>query len=165
MNDYPNLLSPVIVKEMPEIRVACIIHKGSYSDTGKYFSEYLPILFEWAGKNGYLNYDTTKVLTVFRDDPAVTDESELRTCYGISVPDKAITEGRIEELVIPQGTYACGSFNLKEDEFSGALDYLYKVWFPSGNYVPDISMRYNIYPKQPVDGRMKVEIYIPVKVK
>lgn len=93
----------VEVKDTSELHVAYVRHIGPYKGDQELFSRLFNKLMAWAGPRGLLRFPETKVLTVYHDNPDVTDESRLRTDACITVPKDTQVEGEIGKMTIRGG--------------------------------------------------------------
>lgn len=164
MNAQPKM--KVEVKEMPELTVAYVRHIGPYKGDSALFESMFNKLMTWAGPRGLLRFSGFKVLSVYHDDPKVTDESKLRTSACITIPDGTSVDGEIGKMTLPGGQFAVAHFMLKNDEFEAAWDALMGGWLPGSGYQPDDRLCYELChtsPKDDPEGRAKVDICVPVK--
>ena len=67
----------VDVKEIPEMHVAYVRHIGPYKGDPALFERLFTKLFMWAGARDLLHIPEAKVMSVYHDNPEVTDESKL----------------------------------------------------------------------------------------
>ncbi len=156
----------VEVKEMPDIYVAYIRHIGPYKCDSQLFESLINRLFKWAGPRNLLNFPGTKVISVYHDDPRITDESKLRLSVCISVKEETEVDGEIGKMKIPGGKYAVARFELANNEYEDAWKAVYGGWLPESGYQPADSFPYELYlndPKEHPEGKCIVEIHIPVK--
>jgi len=164
MNAQPEM--KVEVKNMPEFTVAYVRHIGPYKGDGALFESLFNKLMTWAGPRGLLQFPETKVLSVYHDDPKVTDETKLRTSACITIPGNTPVDGEIGKMTLPGGQFAVARFELKHDEYEAAWDALMGVWLPQSGYQPDDRLCYELChtsPKDDPEGRAKVDICVPVK--
>ena len=98
------------VKDMPDIPVAYIRHIGPYKGDSALFESLFIKLMTWAGPSGLLRFPETQVLSVYHDDPDITDEDKLRTSACISVPEDTQCEGEVGRMSVPGGKYAVARF-------------------------------------------------------
>jgi AraC family transcriptional regulator len=156
----------VEVKDMPEIHVAYVRHIGPYKGDQELFARLFNKLMAWAGPRGLLRFPETKVLTIYYDNPEITDESKLRTDACITVPEDTQVEGEIGKTTIPAGKYAIAHFELAADQYQDAWDAVYGGWLPESGYQPEDGPCYELYlklPKEHPEGKHIVDICIPVK--
>ncbi len=157
----------VKVQDMPEMHIAYVRHIGPYKGDSKLFEGLFNTLMGWAGPRGLFVPQKTKILTVYYDDPHVTDEKKLRVDAAITIDEGVEVEGEIGKSTIPTGKYAIASFGkLGSDEYEQAWNQLYKEWLPESGYQPADGPCYENYlsdPKQDPDGKCDTQICIPVK--
>jgi AraC family transcriptional regulator len=73
--------------------------------------------------------------------------------------------GEIGEMTINGGTYAVGTFQLGNDEYAKAWDYMYSEWLPQSGYQPAPEASFERYSSHcEADGKMMVDICVPVTV-
>lgn len=156
----------VEVREMEALNVAYVRHVGPYAGDGELFAGLFGTLMRWAGPRGLLGQPDQKTVIVYHDNPDVTDQSKLRTSVCISVPDGTPVEGEIGQMVIPEGKYACGYFELSTDEYESAWNAMCGEWLPDSGWQPDDRPCFELClncPDEHPDGKHQVEICIPVK--
>lgn len=156
----------VEVKEMEEIHVAYVRHIGPYKGDTKLFDKLFNKLFKWAGARDLLRFPETKCLTVYHDNPEITNEDKLRTSVCISVPDDTVVDGEVGKMTIPAGKYAFARFEINSDEYEDAWNAVYGVWLPESGYQPDDRPCYELYlnnPKEHPEGKHIIDICVPVK--
>ena len=156
----------VEVKEMPEFNVAYVRHIGPYKGNSDLFESLFSKLMTWAGPRGLLRFPETKVLSVYHDDPKITDEDKLRTSACITIPKDTPVDGEIGKMTIPGGKFAVASFEILSEEFEAAWDMLMGGWMPESGYQPDDRLCYELSrnnPKEHPEGKHVVDICVPVK--
>jgi AraC family transcriptional regulator len=166
MKTNKELITNVEVKDMPEMHVAYIRHIGPYAGDEQLFGKLFNKLFSWAGPRGLLRFPETKVITIYHDNPEITDESKLRTDVCITVPTNAKVDGEIGKSIIPAGKYAIAHFEIRPDQYGDAWNAVYGGWLPESGYQPDDRPCFELYlndPKEHPEGKHIVDIYAPVK--
>ncbi len=162
-----NLLK-VRVKDIPALHVAYVRHVGPYKGDAALFERLFTQLFTWAGPRGLLASPDLKVLAVYHDDPAVTEESKLRTSVCITVPAGTNGEGEVGTMTIQGGTYAIAHFELDPTEYEAAWNAL-GSWLPGSGYQHDMkSPAFEVYlndPREHPEHKHIVDIYLPVKTR
>jgi len=156
----------VEVKNFPEMHVAYIRHIGPYAGDSALFQSLFEKLGRWAGPRGLFSNPDTKILTVYHDDPQLTDEDKLRTSACITIPEDMAVDGEIGKMTIETGDYAVGHFEINVDEYGEAWDHLMCGWLPQSGYQPDDRMCFEINlndPNKHPENKHIVDIYIPVK--
>ena len=75
----------VEVRSVPEMHVAYLRHVGPYAGDNALFGRLFGQLFSWAGPRGLVGPDTM-VLSIYQDDPDITEEERLRVDVALTVP-------------------------------------------------------------------------------
>ncbi len=154
------------VKDMPDLNVAYLRHIGPYKGDSKLFEELFTKLMTWAGPRGLIRFPETQMLSVYHDDPNITDEDKLRIDVCISVPDDTEVDGEVGKTTIPGGKFAVARFELADDEYEEAWNVVMGGWLPESGYQPDDRRCYELYqndPKQHPENKCIVDICVPVK--
>ena len=155
----------VTVEQLPETTVAYVRHTGPYKGNAKLFEDLYGKLMRWAGPRGLLD-EKTACLSVYHDDPEVTDENRLRVSACIPVPPDTEVSGEVGKMSIDAGGYAIARFELSEDEFQDAWNYVYGQWLPQSGYQPDDRPCFERCCNDPATHPEKkhiVDICVPVK--
>lgn len=156
----------VEIKKLEDMTIAYVRHIGPYAGNSELFGNMFNKLFKWAGPRDLLNFPDTKTMSIYYDDPNLTDDSKLRMDVCITVPEDTEVDGEIGKMVISGGKYAIGRFELNADEYADAWKKLMGEWLPDSGYVPDDKPCFEMYmndPKQHPEGKHIVDICIPVK--
>lgn len=91
----------------------------------------------WAAPRGAMNADA-KILTVYHDDPAVTDDDKLRVSACINLPEGVAIDDGVGEKKLPGGEYALGWVSLGERDYGGWVwNAMMGCWLPQSGYEPD----------------------------
>ncbi len=149
------------VKEMPALDLIYCRHIGQYDQIGKAYEK----LFKWAGPRGLLNFPETKTVTVYHDDPKVTDIEKVRQSACITVNKDVKPEGEFGKLNVPAGKYAVGRFEIDVTEFAQAWDAMC-IWVSESGYQPADENPYELYyadPENHPENKFELDICIPVK--
>lgn len=155
------------VKNISDMNVVYIRHTGPYkTDTGL-FESLSEKLDKWAMAKGLCYTADTKWLTIVHDSPEITEDNKLRISYGMTVSDedKTVMDGEFGRMKITGGKYAIGHFELADDEYQKAWNIMYSLWLPESGYQPDDRLSLELYQSyySKIPGKLKVDIYIPVK--
>lgn len=156
----------VEVKDMPDFHVAYVRHMGPYQGDSPLFEGLFEKLMKWAGPRGLLRFPETQVLTVYHDDPKITEEDKLRTSACITVPEDTAVDGEIGKMTIPGGKFAVANFEITSEEFGEAWDMLMGRWLPESGFQPDDRLCYEIChnnPKEHPENKFVVDICVPVR--
>lgn len=166
MTGSKDLFTSIEVKEVPEMHIAYIRYIGPYAGDGGLFGRLFNKLCAWAGPRGLLRFPETKMITIYHDNPDITDESKLRTDVCVTVPADTSVEGEVGKSTVPAGKYAVAHFEIKPGQYGDAWNAVYGGWFPESGYQPDDRPCFELYlndPQQHPEGKHIVDIYAPVK--
>ena len=147
------------IKEMPELQVVYVRHTGQYNLIGKAYEK----LMKWAGPRGLLNAET-KTVTIYQDDPAVTEIEKVRQDACITVNGDVKVEGEVGKATIRGGKYAVGRFQVDSKGFEKAWNTM-SLWVTESGY-QFYGSPYELYYNSLEDDKHEqfdVEICIPVK--
>ncbi|QWH18209.1 AraC family transcriptional regulator [Bacillus mycoides] len=149
------------------VNVAYIRHVGTYKDLAIDFPKMIEKLFHYASEQNYHVFEDTNVLTIYHDHHEFTEDYHLRTSLCIKIPDEVV-EGNSEIglMTIPSGKYAVGHFEILQDEYKGAWNFLYGEWLPNSGYKPRDSYPFEVYrndPRQHPENKHIVDIYVPIE--
>lgn len=153
----------VEVKELPDMTVAYIRHIGPYKGDEKLFERLWEKLFSWAGPRNLIGGKGFTALTVYHDDPNITEEEKLRMSVCITVPPDTKVGGEIGKMKIEGGKYVVARFELNSQRFEEAWNWVFGEWFPKSGYQPDDKPSLEICPEEPKNGIFKVDICVPIK--
>ncbi|MEZ5072524.1 MAG: AraC family transcriptional regulator [Bacteroidales bacterium] len=149
------------VKTMPAMDLVYCRHTGAFDQIGGAFEK----LMKWAGPRGLLRFPETKTVTVYHDDPKVTDPEKVRQSACITVEPGVRTEGEFGNMHVPGGTYVVGHFSIKPHQFTDAWDAVC-LWLADSGYQPADGYPYEFYPEehtQDIPPTFTVDICVPVK--
>ncbi len=152
----------VEVKELPELHVAYVRHVGPYQGIGRAFET----LFRWAGPRGLLRFPHVSTLTVYHDNPDITETDKLRSSASLTVPPGTRGEGEIGTMTVPGGKFAVARIEIGPEEFGEAWDALMRDWMPESGYQPDDRMCYELFyndPKTHPQGKFILDICEPIR--
>jgi AraC family transcriptional regulator len=156
----------VEVMALPELNVAYIRHIGPYAGQTEVFEGLFNRLFQWAGPRGLLGDPESKILSVYHDDPEVTEEDKLRVDACLTVAEGTQVDGEVGQMKVPGGQFAVAHFELNPDQYTEAWTALMGGWLPQSGYQPDDRLCYELYrndPKQHPEGKCVVDICVPVR--
>lgn len=161
-----SLTTSIEVRDVPEITVAYIRHVGPYAGNEGLFESLFNKLCAWAGPRGLLRFPETKFITIYHDNPDITEDAKLRMDVCITVPADAEASGEVNITKLPAGKYAIAHFEITPDQYGEAWNAVYGGWFPESGYQPDDRPCFEMYlnePKQHPEGKHVVDIYAPVR--
>jgi len=151
----------VLIKEMPELRVATLRHTGPYNRISEAFAR----LGQVAGQAGLFGPESM-MLGLYYDDPETTPPAELHSDAALVVSAKATIPSGLVEQKVAQGRYACYSHMGSYDKLGDAWSRLMGDWLPkSGQRMRD-GVSFEIYrnmPGQVPEEQLQTEIYIPLE--
>lgn len=166
-NECKKVRGDVEIVTEDNIDVAYIRHIGTYKELAIAFPKMIEKLFYYATEQNYHVFEEAKVLTIYHDHHEFTEDYHLRTSLCITIPNgSAVGTSDIGIMVIPAGKYAVGHFEISQDEYKGAWDFLYGEWLPNSGYKPRDSYPFEVYkndPKQHPEKKHKVDIYVPIE--
>ena len=154
------------VKDVPAMHVAYVRHIGPYQGNSALFEQLFNKLMRWAGPRGLLRFPETQMLTIYHDDPDLTDEQKLRVEACITVPEDTPVEGEIGKMTLAGGQVAVARFEVSSDEFEEAWKVVFGYWLPESGYVPDDRPCYELYhndPNEHPEHKHIVDICVPVR--
>lgn len=149
------------VKNMPEMKLVYTRHTGPFHLIAEAYEK----LFKWAGPRGLLNSPDMKTVTVYHDDPKVTEIEKLRQSACILTDKEVKTEGEFGQMTVPAGKYITGRFEIRPDEFEKAWDTMCVALSESG-YGPAEGLAYELYHQDPEshpENKFVLDICIPVE--
>lgn len=148
------------IKQMPELNLIYCRHTGAFNKIGQAYEK----LYKWAIPRGFVT-PSTKTVTVYHDDPAITGIDKVRQDASMIVDGDIKVEGEIGKSTIPSGKYAVGRFELKETEFEHAWNTMC-AWLIESGYQSTDSPTYEYYHNDYRDHpehKFIVDICIPIK--
>jgi len=155
----------VEVKQIPDMPVVYIRNIGPYKGDEALFGRLFGRLFQWAGARGLIS-EETKCISVYHDDPSVTEDSKLRLDVCLTVPPGTAVDGEVGKAVISGGSYAVSHFEILPHQYEDAWAGICGSWLPASGYLPDDRPCFEVYlnsPKDHPEGKHIVDIYLPVK--
>ncbi len=156
----------VEVKEMPDFHVVYVRNIGPYAADEELFRDLYGRLMNWVIPRGLYIQDKSVFLSVYHDDPKITEEGKLRVSVCMTVPEDTEVDGEIGKMVVPGGKFAVAHCEIKADEYDQAWDALIGEWLPSSGYQPDDRLGYEIGcndPHEHPENMHIVDICLPIK--
>jgi AraC family transcriptional regulator len=153
--------SKVEIKDMPDMNLVYCRHTGPFYLIGEAYGK----LMKWAGPRGLLNSEDLKTVTVYHDDPKVTEIEKVRQSACIIVKEPVKTEGEFGNMSVPRGKYVVGSFEISPEEFEQAWNTTC-IWLSESGYQPADGNPYELYHnnfEEHPEKKFIVDICIPVK--
>ncbi len=159
INDWIMKNAQIEVKQMPAIKLVYMKHMGSFDKIGMVYEK----LFQWAGPKGILG-PNTKTITVYHDDPKVTEMSKVRQSAGITISNDLKVDGEVGLMNLPEGKFAVGRFEIGVMEFEKAWDSMC-VWVADKGYTVRDGDYFELYHNdhtQHPEQKFILDICIPV---
>jgi DNA gyrase inhibitor GyrI/AraC-like DNA-binding protein len=159
--NWMNMNAQIEVKELPEIKLAGIMHIGKPDKIGNTYER----LFKWAYSKGITNSCDFKAVTIYHDNPRITETSKVRQSACVTINEDFPEDGEIGKLIIQKGRFAIGHFEISPVQFQKAWESMC-VWviengysFRDGHY---FEIYHNDYRKHP-EQKFIVDICIPIE--
>lgn len=108
----------IVVKELSELKLASISHIGAFDEAGNMFQR----LMEWGHQKNVLDTSNFKAITIYHDNPNVTQIPKLRFSACVTINKSIKADGEIRQLILKKGIYAVGRFEIKSEEISKAWE-------------------------------------------
>lgn len=162
------MLEPITIttEELVNQRIIYVRFRGSYVAFRKQSRKLFKELFEFATVHDLIIPDETKVLTIYDDNPFITDEKNLRTSVAMTLSDdaKVIESGTICESSI-SGKFGVGHFELSAAQYGEAWQYMYQEWLFKDQAKPRDAVPFEMYITEPAKNmrdKSLTDIYIPI---
>jgi len=155
----------ITLEQIPDLHVAYVRHTGRYQGLADVFTDLFDRLMTWAQPRGLVQPDSL-ILSVYHDNPSITEDDKLRVSACITVPPGTETSGDVGQLIVPGGRFAVGHYELGHQDYPEAWYTLAGGWLPDSGYEPDDRLPYERYP---LDGestdpdKQRVDICLPVR--
>ncbi len=151
----------ITVQELPEIKLAGISHIGDFDKIGAMYQR----LTAWGHKKEVLPTSGFKAITIYHDNPNVTQTSKLRFSTCITISGAIKPEEEIRPFTIQKGYYAVGQFEISATEIPKAWQSMC-IWviengyeFRDGNYFESYYNDHSTHPEQ----KFILDICIPLE--
>lgn len=160
LKNWIQMNAKIEVKEMPGLNLLGINHVGPYEQIGEVYGK----LMQWAGPKGLLAQPNFNTVTVYHDNPKVTEISKIRQTACITIGNPVKTEGEVRSLSLDKGKFAVGRFEISPTEFGTAWDSMC-VWVVENGYENRDGSYYELYHNdhmQHPEGKFILDICVPV---
>lgn len=151
----------ITIKELPEIKLASISDIGNFENIGGMFQK----LMEWGAQKEILDTSNFKAITIYHDNPNITQSSRVRFSTCVTISKNINTDGEVRQRNLKKGIYAIGRFEIKTEDISKAWSAMC-VWVIENNYEfrdGDYFEMYHNDPKNHPEQKVVVEIGIPLE--
>ncbi len=108
------------------------------------------------------------VIAMYHDNPEFGEENQFRTSLCLTVPEdiRVQEDGILGRMKLEGGLYAVGHFQIQQEQYSDAWNYMYQQWITSSGYVPRNSYPFEVYRNEPYANGSpihEVDIYVPIE--
>ncbi len=166
-NPFP-VTGQITIENLDEKQVAYVRHTGTYETLAKEYGGLMQTLFNYAKKQHLLVEDQNWILAIYHDNPEFGEESQFRTSLCLTVPEdiRIQEDGVLGRMILEGGLYAVGHFQIQQEQYSGAWNYMYQEWLTCSGYVPRNSYPFEVYRNDPYANENhihEVDIYVPIE--
>lgn len=155
----------VRVEAVAVFTVAYVRHVGPYAGDGALFGRLFRSLAAWAGPRRLIG-PRSRWISVYHDNPEITQPEKLRLSVCLSVPEGTAASGEVNTMQIPGGDYAKALFEIDPSGYGAAWDWVFGEWLPSSGCQPDERPCLENYLNNPdthPENKHIVEIWVPVR--
>ncbi len=149
------------VLDLPAITLAGIMHLGKPEQINQTYER----LFKWVTSKEAEMLPDCKVVTLYHDNPKITESSKIRQSACVTVRENCLVDGDVVKMDIQKGRFVVGHFVISPDQFQKAWDSLC-VWVLENGYAfrdGDFFEVYrNDYRKHP-ERKFIVDLCVPIK--
>lgn len=158
----------ITIENLEEKKIVYVRHTGTYETLAKEYASLIQILFDSAEKQGVLVDGKNWVLAIYHDNPEFGEESQFRTSLCMTVPRnlQVQEDGILGTMQLEGGLYAVGHFQIQQEQYSDAWNYMYQEWLTCSGYVPRNSYPFEVYCNDPSvseNHTHEVDIYVPIE--
>lgn len=156
----------ITTENLEDLRIIYIRFRGSYAAFRKQSRMLFNELFEFATKNDLIVENETKVLTIYDDNPFITDDKNLRTSVAMTIPnDRTFQETGNICLSSISGKFGVGHFELSAKEYGDAWNYMYQEWLFKDDQKARDAVPFELFVTEPPKNfrdKSFTDIYIPI---
>lgn len=162
----------ITIENLEEKQMAYVRHTGTYETLAQEYANLIQTLFVHAhnqhlftaGQGTFQNW----ILAIYHDNPEFGEENQFRTSLCLTVPEdiQIHEDGIIGRMKLEGGLYAVGHFQIQQEQYRDAWNYMYQEWILGSGYVPRNSYPFEVYRNDPnADERHinVVDIYVPIE--
>lgn len=162
------VIGQITIVNLEEKQVAYVRHIGTYETLAKEYANLMQILIAYAKKQHLFVDSQNWVLAMYHDNPEFVEDNKFRTSLCLTVPEGiGIQEdGILGTMKLEGGLYAVGHFQIQQEQYSDAWNYMYQEWLTGSGYVPRNSYPFEVYPNNPHVSEYhihEVDIYVPIE--
>lgn len=156
------------VTSLEDFQVVYVRHVGTYESLAHEYGKLLEKLFQGAEKQQLLLSGFNEVFTMYHDNPEFGENKQYRTSICLKVPEGSMAkeDDILGVMKVEGGSYAVGHFEIGQEDFVDAWDYMYQQWLTGSGYVPRNTIPFEVYlnnPNEDKNGVIKVEICVPIE--
>lgn len=156
----------ISIEDLDKTKVIYVRFRGTYAEFRKNSRKMFNQLFEFAQKHDLIIENVLKVLTIYQDNPFITDEKNLRTSVAMTIPSNAIIEENEEiSTMFLNGKYGVGHFEISAGEYGEAWNYMYNDWLFKEKVETRDAFPFELYVNEPPKNfkdKSLTDIYIPI---
>lgn len=157
---------PIVEIKAINFKVIYVRYQGTYIGFRKQSMSMVNQLFAYAKKHQIPNNEKHKVMTLYHDNPYITQEHQLRTSVALMVPHDFdnVNDDVVGNLKI-QGKYAIVHFHINRNEYGEAWNYAYFEYLFKSNEKARDSFPIEMYisaPKKNSKDKSFTDILIPI---
>jgi AraC family transcriptional regulator len=166
-NPFP-VTGKITIENLEEKQVAYVRHTGTYDTLAVEYANLMQTLITHAKKQHFLVDDQNWVLAMYHDNPEFGEEDKFRTSLCLTVPEghEVQEDGILGTMKLEGGLYAVGQFQIRQEQYSDAWNYMYQAWLTGSGYVPRNSYPFEVYRNDPYADENhihEVDIYVPIE--
>ena len=142
---------PIVEIKAINFKVIYVRYQGTYIGFRKQSMSMVNQLFAYAKKHQIPNNEKHKVMTLYHDNPYITQEHQLRTSVALMVPHDFdnVNDDVVGNLKI-QGKYAIVHFHINRNEYGEAWNYAYFEYLFKSNEKARDSFPIEMYISAPI---------------
>ena len=158
----------ITIENLEEKQVAYVRHTGTYETLAKEYGGLIQTLFTHAKEQHFLVNGFNWVLAMYHDNPEFGEESQFRTSLCLTVPEdiQIQEDGILGRMKLEGGLYAVGHFQIQQEQYGDAWNYMYREWITGSGYVPRDYNPFEVYRNNAQDNEShihEVDIYVPIE--
>ncbi|MBC1418475.1 AraC family transcriptional regulator [Listeria fleischmannii] len=157
----------ITIETIETMRVIYVRFRGTYTDFRKNSKKLFEQLFSFAESYQLIIPEVTKVLTIYHDNPFITDAENLRTSVAMTIPkDADVNETDEISIMTISGKFGVGHFEISLGEYGDAWDYMYQNWLFEGENKARDAVPFELYVTEPPKNfktKSLTNIYIPLE--
>ena len=158
----------ITIENLEEKQVAYVRHTGTYETLAKEYGGLIQTLIAQAKKQHLLVDDQNWWLAMYHDNPEFGEENQFRTSLCLTVPEniQVHEDGILGMMKLEGGLYAVGHFQILQEQYSDAWNYMYQEWITGSGFVPRDNNPFEVYRNDPHADEShihEVDIYVPIE--